>query len=111
MNWKANEETLLTDNQKERYSTFSSIKESKTKEYHELIKSHRFSEALLLIYNLIWEEFSSQLLENIKPDTENFPYLEKGLYDGIKKDFIEMLNLLEPFMPFISNHMIKENSK
>jgi valyl-tRNA synthetase len=107
--WKPNIETKITDTQIEKYSIFKEVKENKIKEYHELIKSHRFSEALLLVYNLIWEDFSSQLLENIKPDTENFPCLEKRLYENVKNDFNELLNLLEPFMPFISNYMINKN--
>ena len=73
---------------------------------------YRISEALMTIYKLIWDDFCSVYLEIIKPDYQkpiNFITYNKTI------DFLEdILKLLHPFMPFISEeiwHLInkKEN--
>jgi valyl-tRNA synthetase len=76
-------------------------------EYTKLLDTEfRFSDTLLLTYNLIWEEFSSKLLEGIKPEQGIWPNMNGEMLDNIKNDFKNCLMLLEPFMPFITKYII-----
>lgn len=80
-------------------------------EIDNLIKDYRLSEALKTIYSLIWEDFCSWYLEWIKP-----PYgssISEEVHQQTIKYFDELLLLLHPFMPFITEeiyHQLKERS-
>ena len=63
----------------------------------------RISDSLMLIYKLIWDDFCSWLLETIKPDYGK-PIGRKSL-DKINKLFLINLELLHPFMPFITEEL------
>lgn len=67
---------------------------------NEQFSQYRISEALMTVYTGFRDEFSSWLLEIIKP-----PYgepIDRTTYDGCITLFEEMLQLLHPFMPFIT---------
>ncbi len=72
----------------------------------------RLSEALMTIYKLIWDDFCSWYLEMVKP-----PYgeqIDKTTLEQTQAFFEQMLKLLHPFMPFISEeiwqHLNKRNT-
>jgi valyl-tRNA synthetase len=109
--WKGNESTSITESQQEAFEKWADALENKSSELRELMAQNRFSDALRLIYNLIWEDFSSQLLEKCKPIEGTFPNMNKELYDGINDSFRQLNWMLEPFMPFITNHMISKNEQ
>ena len=63
----------------------------------------RISDSLMLIYKLIWDDFCSWFLEAIKPDSGK--PINKQFLDKINKLFSINLELLHPFMPFITEEL------
>ncbi len=79
-------------------------------EVDRLMKEFRLSEALKTIYSLIWDDYCSWYLEWIKPDFGKA--IEKNIYDASVLFFEEILQLLHPYMPFITEeiyHLLKED--
>jgi valyl-tRNA synthetase len=68
-----------------------------------LMKQFRLSEALKTIYSLIWDDFCSWYLEWIKPGFEQ--PIEAAVYNKTVSFFEELMQLLHPFMPFISEEI------
>ena len=72
-------------------------------EYNMAFERYRISDALMIIYRLFWEDFSSWYLEAVKPD---YRKPVDPLTYGLTIDFFEkLLRLLHPFMPFISEEI------
>lgn len=67
------------------------------------LDNFRISDSLMLIYKLIWEDFCSWFLETIKPDYGK--PISRQYFDKIKKLFLINLELLHPFMPFITEEL------
>ncbi len=68
----------------------------------------RLSEALKSIYSLIWDDFCSWYLEWVKPGFEQA--ISKEVYDATVAHFESLLQLLHPFMPFVTEeifHLLK----
>lgn len=68
----------------------------------------RLSEALKAIYSLIWDDFCSWYLEWVKPGFEQ--PVSKAVYDATIAHFEALLQLLHPFMPFVTEeiyHLLK----
>lgn len=72
-------------------------------EINEQFKSYRISEALMTVYRLFWDEFSSWYLEMIKP--EYGKPIDKLTYEATLKFFNSLLKMLHPFMPFITEEL------
>lgn len=72
-------------------------------EIEDLYGKFRLSEALMAIYKLFWDEFSSWYLEMIKP-AYGQP-IDKATYDATLGFFDALLRLLHPFMPFITEEL------
>ena len=72
-------------------------------EVADLFGKYRLSEALMAVYKLFWDEFSSWYLEMIKP-TFGQP-ISKQVYDTTIGFFDNLLHLLHPFMPFITEEL------
>ena len=68
-----------------------------------LMKQFRLSEALKTIYSLIWDDFCSWYLEWVKPGFEQ--HIEAAVYNKTVYFFEELMQLLHPFMPFISEEI------
>jgi valyl-tRNA synthetase len=69
----------------------------------------KLSEALKTIYSLIWDDFCSWYLEWIKPGFEQ--PIEEEVYHKTIWFFEELIQLLHPFMPFITEeiyHLLSE---
>ncbi|MDD2196429.1 MAG: valine--tRNA ligase [Bacteroidales bacterium] len=66
-------------------------------------EKYRLSEALMDVYKLFWDEFSSWFLEMVKPAYQ-MP-IDKKTYDAVLSVFETMLSLLHPFMPFITEEL------
>jgi len=78
-------------------------------EVDELLSQFRLSEALKTIYSLIWDDFCSWYLEWIKPGFEQ--PIDAAVYNKTVGYFEKLMQLLHPFMPFISEeiyHLLKE---
>ncbi len=83
--------------------------EKTTLEY--LYGQFRLSEALKRIYSLIWDDFCSWYLEWIKPEPGQ--PVDKNVFDSTIKFFEELMQLLHPFMPFITEevyHLLEERT-
>jgi len=77
----------------------------------ELYAGFRLSEALKTIYSLIWDDFCSWYLEWVKPGFEQ--PIDKAVYEQTVSYFSELMQLLHPFMPFITEeiyHQLAERS-
>ena len=81
--------------------------EEKLKETNEILneqfKQYRISEALMTVYRLFWDEFSSWYLEMIKP--EYGKPVDQQTYDTTLRFFDALLKMLHPFMPFITEEL------
>ena len=76
-------------------------------EIDDLFKKYRISEALMAVYKLFWDEFSSWYLEMVKPayiNGEAQP-IDKQTYDKTLEFFEQLLMMLHPFMPFITEEL------
>ena len=79
------------------------------KEIDQLFTEFRLSEALKTLYSLTWDDFCSWYLEWVKP--EMGMAIEKEVYEKTVDFFEQLLQLLHPFMPFISEdiyHHLRE---
>ena len=78
----------------------------------ELYQQFRLSEALKVIYSLIWDDFCSWYLEWLKPSMEET--ITSRDYEKTIQFFEELLLLLHPFMPFVTEeiyHRLKEREE
>ena len=76
-------------------------------EVDDLFKKYRISEALMAVYKLFWDEFSSWYLEMVKPayiNGEAQP-IDQLTYDKTLGFFEQLLKMLHPFMPFITEEL------
>lgn len=79
-------------------------------EVDEMMVQFRLSEALKTIYSLVWDDFCSWYLEWIKPGFEQ--PIDSAVYRQTLVFFEELMELIHPFMPFISEeiyHMLRDN--
>lgn len=72
-------------------------------ELDDLFSKYRISEALMAVYRLFWDEFSSWYLEMIKP-AYGQP-IDRATYDATIGFFDTLLKMLHPFMPFITEEL------
>ena len=70
-------------------------------------KQYRISEALMTVYKLFWGEFSSWYLEMVKPAYVNGEVqpIDQTTYDATIAFFDDLLKMLHPFMPFITEEL------
>ena len=70
-------------------------------------KQYRISEALMTVYKLFWDEFSSWYLEMVKPAYVNGEAqpIDQTTYDATIAFFDDLLKMLHPFMPFITEEL------
>ncbi len=72
-------------------------------ELNDLMGKFRISEALMAVYRLFWDEFSSWLLEVVKPPFGQS--IDRKTYDAVLAGFDTLLKMLHPFMPFITEEL------
>ena len=82
---------------------FESMLATTAAEVADLFSKYRLSEALMAVYKLFWDEFSSWYLEMIKP-AYGQP-IDKATYEKTLGFFDNLLKLLHPFMPFITEEL------
>jgi valyl-tRNA synthetase len=70
---------------------------------NDLFEKYRISEALMEVYKLFWDEFSSWYLEMIKPAYQQ--PVDRKTYEATLGFFDALLKLLHPFMPFITEEL------
>ncbi|MDP4214916.1 MAG: valine--tRNA ligase [Bacteroidota bacterium] len=80
-------------------------------ELDKLFSEYRISEALKTLYSLIWDDFCSWYLEWVKPGYEQ--PVDAGVYRKTVHYFEQLVQLLHPFMPFITEelyHLLAEQA-
>ncbi|MDE7437451.1 MAG: valine--tRNA ligase [Muribaculaceae bacterium] len=82
---------------------FAAILNNTLAEVADLMGKFRISEALMAVYKLFWDEFSSWYLEVIKP-AYGSP-IDKKTFDATLSFFDTLLRMLHPFMPFITEEL------
>ena len=91
---------------------FDSMLSSAVEEMNDLFSKYRISDALLTVYKLFWDEFSSWYLELVKPEYGSS--IDRETYECTIAFFEKLCVLLHPFMPFISEevwHNLKERGE
>ena len=81
-------------------------------EVNTMLDQFRLSEALKVIYSLIWDDFCSWYLEWVKPGFEQ--PIEAMVYKKTTEFFSELMHLLHPFMPFVTEeiyHLLEERNE
>ena len=76
-------------------------------ELQDLFAKYRISEALMAVYKLFWDEFSSWYLEMVKPAYINGQQqpIDSKTYEETLRFFDILLKMLHPFMPFITEEL------
>jgi valyl-tRNA synthetase len=75
----------------------------------ELYRDFRLSEALKMLYTLIWDDFCSWYLEWVKPGYEQ--PIDPRVYQKTVEYFEQLMQLLHPFMPFITEEIFHQLRK
>ena len=79
---------------------------------NQAFSKYRISEALMFTYKLVWDDFCSLYLEIIKPEYQK--PIDRKTYESTIKFLDDILKLLHPFMPFLSEelwHLIKDREE
>ncbi len=82
---------------------FDAVLNKTLAEVDDLFDKFRLSEALMAVYKLFWDEFSSWYLEMVKP-AYGQP-IDRATYEATLGFFDTLLRLLHPFMPFITEEL------
>jgi valyl-tRNA synthetase len=106
-------QTMISNQQSESFAVqwFENRLNEAKAQVEELYKQFRLSEALKIIYSLIWDDFCSWYLEWIKPPFEGT--IDAADYNKTIFFFEELIQLLHPFMPFVTEeiyHQLKNRS-
>jgi valyl-tRNA synthetase len=72
-------------------------------EINDHYEKFRISDALMSMYKLVWDDFCSWYLEMIKPGFE--APMDRATYEATVGFFEDLLKLMHPFMPFISEEI------
>ncbi|MDD2589757.1 MAG: valine--tRNA ligase [Fermentimonas sp.] len=101
--WEVDENITQPESSEIAVEWFQSKLSETITELDDLFSKYRLSEALMLLYKLFWDEFSSWYLEIVKPAYQQ--PIDKISYDATLRFFDDLLRLLHPFMPFITEEL------
>ncbi len=101
--WKRNENIKAKEFDKQTINWFGEQLNKTIGEIEDQFSKFRISDALHLVYKLIWDDFCAWYLEAIKP---NFgEAISEEVYQKTIAYFEELMKLLHPFMPFLSEEL------
>lgn len=101
--WEVNDTTEQPETAKIAINWFGNVLSKTVVELDDLFSKYRLSEALMMIYKLFWDEFSSWYLELVKPAYRQ--PVDRATYQTTLALFDSLLRLLHPFMPFITEEL------
>ncbi len=101
--WQVSEDAEQPETSKLAVAWFEAKLRESAASVADLFKKYRLSEALMEVYKLFWEEFSSWYLEMVKP-AYGSP-IDAATYKAVLAAFDNLLHLLHPFMPFITEEL------
>ena len=101
--WNVSAETAQPESSAIAIEWFKATLAQKTAEIEDLFGKYRISEALMSVYTLFRDEFSAWYLEMVKP-AYGSP-IDAATYEATLGFFNDLLRLLHPFMPFITEEL------
>jgi len=101
--WEVNDTTEQPETAKIAINWFGNVLSKTVVELDDLFSKYRLSEALMTVYKLFWDEFSSWYLELVKPAYRQ--PIDRTTYQATLAFFDSLLRLLHPFMPFITEEL------
>ncbi len=101
--WEVSETAAQPEASRLGIEWFGNVLSNTLAEVADLMGKFRISEALMAVYKLFWDEFSSWYLEVVKP-AYGTP-VDRATYDSTLGYFDTLLRLLHPFMPFITEEL------
>ncbi len=101
--WQVDETIEQPESAKQTIEWFRHRLNSEIESINALYEKFRLSDALMAVYKLFWDEFSSWYLELIKPAYQQ--PIDKVSYEATLSFFDTMVKLLHPFMPFITEEI------
>jgi valyl-tRNA synthetase len=101
--WQTDNTVLQPEASRIAVQWFEALLNQTLPEIEDLFEKYRLSEALMMIYKLFWDEFSSWYLEIIKP--AYMQPVDPTTCSATLHFFDSLLKLLHPFMPFITEEL------
>lgn len=101
--WEVNDTNEQPETAKIAINWFGNVLSKTIVELDDLFSKYRLSEALMMVYKLFWDEFSSWYLELVKPAYRQ--PIDRTTYQATLAFFDSLLRLLHPFMPFITEEL------
>ena len=101
--WQVNDTAGQPETAKMAVNWFGNVLSKTVVELDDLFSKYRLSEALMTVYKLFWDEFSSWYLELVKPAYQQ--PVDRNTYQATLAFFDSLLRLLHPFMPFITEEL------
>lgn len=101
--WEVSDEIAQPETAKRAIGWFENVLAKTAAEMDDLFSKYRLSEALMTVYKLFWDEFSSWYLEMAKPAYQQ--PIDRATYQATISFFDALLRLLHPFMPFITEEL------
>jgi len=101
--WTVNDSEKQPEASAQAVKWFGELLNSTKQKLEDQFGSYRLSEALMTVYRLFWDEFSAWYLEIVKPDAGK--PLDPQTYRKTIEYFEELIILLHPFMPFITEEI------
>ena len=101
--WQIDESVAQPETARLAVEWFNAKLRQSAAEVADLYSKYRLSEALMEVYHLFWDEFSSWFLEMVKP-AYGSP-IDVTTYNAVLEAFNHLLHLLHPFMPFITEEL------
>ena len=101
--WQIDESVAQPETARLAVEWFNAKLRKSAAEVADLYSKYRLSEALMEVYHLFWDEFSSWFLEMVKP-AYGSP-IDATTYNAVLEAFNHLLHLLHPFMPFITEEL------
>ena len=101
--WKKDDSIKANDADQQAIAWFGNQMDKTITELADQFEKFRISDALHLVYKLIWDDFCSWYLEAIKPNYGEA--ISTEVYDQTIEYFEELMKLLHPFMPFLSEEL------
>jgi valyl-tRNA synthetase len=111
--WEGRQSDIATASTENDFATtwFQSRLHQVKAEVAALMDQFKLSEALKTIYSLVWDDFCSWYLEWVKPGFEQ--PIDKAVYEQTVSFFEELMHLIHPFMPFVSEeiyHLLQDQT-
>ena len=103
MGWQVDETIAQPESAKVAIEWFNNLLNREIAQIDDDFSKYRLSEALMNVYKLFWDEFSSWFLEMVKPAYQQ--PIDGETYKSVLEIFNKLLSVLHPFMPFITEEL------